>query len=129
MGQALSNSPQTQKRAEPIAGRALDWRRRASDHVAYGLLIYTGMHIFVTLTALKSGGGSILPYMALVVLVAAIVPACWWIEKRWNGLSDAEAADPSFAPRFRREMFLLWLCALGLPIVLTFAFKAILSIF
>ena len=47
-----------------------DWRKAMSDNVAYALLVYTGLTIFVTVNAMKSGGGmSILPYLALVVLV------------------------------------------------------------
>ncbi|QZH76670.1 MAG: hypothetical protein JY451_09575 [Erythrobacter sp.] len=107
----------------------MDWRKSASDHVAFGLLVYTGLHIFVTMTQLKSGGGSLLPYFALVVLVAAIIPACRWMEKRWEGLSDEQAADPALAPAFKREMALLWLAAIGLPLALTFAFKAIAAAF
>lgn len=103
----------------------LDWRRKASDHVAFGLLAYTALHIFVTMTQLKSSSGSVLPYFALVVLVVAIIPAFRWVEQRWSTLSDAEAADPALGSAFRREMALLWLAAIGLPLGLTFAFKAI----
>lgn len=76
------------------AARKLDWRRKMSDNVAYALLTYTGLQIFVTMTALKSGHGSILPYFALIVLVAAIIPGCRMFEKRWEPLPDAEAANP-----------------------------------
>ena len=70
MDKALREHAATQKRA----GRKLDWRRKMSDHVAYALLVYTGLQIFVTMSALKIGSGSILPYFALIVLVAAIIP-------------------------------------------------------
>ena len=111
------------------AARKLDWRKKVSDHVALGLLVYTGVHIFWTMTQMKSEGGSILPYFALIVLVAAIIPACRWMEDRWNALSDAEAADPTLRPVFRREMALLWAAAIGLPIALTWLFKAVATIF
>ena len=54
-----------------------------SDHVAYALLVYTGLQIFMTVKALTAGMSSILPYMALIILVAAIIPACRWFERRW----------------------------------------------
>ena len=63
----------TQKRA----GTKLDWRRKMSDHVAYGLLVYTGLQIFVTMSVLKVGAGSILPYFALICYATpwlALVP-------------------------------------------------------
>ena len=65
--------------------RLLDWRKRMSDNIAYALLVYTGMQIFVTVQALKLEGMSILPYLALVVLVAAIIPACRAFERRGRG--------------------------------------------
>ncbi len=109
--------------------RARDWRRSMSDHVAYGLLTYTGLQIFVTVKALAEGTSSLLPYLALVVLVAGIIPVCRWFEKRWAGLTDAEAVDPAFAPAFRRDVMGLWAVAIGLPFALTLVFKALLSLF
>jgi hypothetical protein len=109
--------------------RARDWRRSMSDHVAYGLLAYTALQIFVTIKALSEGTSSLLPYLALVVLVAGIIPVCRWFEKRWAGLDDAQAADPVFAPAFRRDVIGLWSVAIGLPFALTLIFKALLSLF
>ena len=108
--------------------RPLDWRKRMSDHVAYALLVYTGLQIFVTAVALKGAVGSILPYFALVVLVFGIIPACRMIERRWDVLGDADAADPAFASAFRRDTALLWAGAIGLPLALTAGFKAFISL-
>jgi len=112
-------------RAQAHTGRRLDWRKRMSDHVAYALLIYTALQIFVTMNALKTGKGSVLPYFALVVLIAAIIPACRHMEKNWEGLSNAEAADPAFRGAFRRDTLLLWACAIGLPFLVTYGYKLI----
>lgn len=112
----------------PVAGERahpLDWRRRMSDNIAYALLVYTVLQIFGTMAALKARGGSLLPYLALVVLVAAIIPACRTFERRWNRLSDADASDPALAPRFRRDRAFVWLLALGLPFALTALFKGL----
>ena len=103
--------------------KAHDWRKSMSDHVAYALLVYTGLQIFVTIKALSQGVSSILPYVALVVLVAAIIPACRWFERRWAGLSDSEAGDLQFASAFRRDIIALWVLAIGLPFGLTAIFK------
>ena len=111
------------------ATRALDWRKAMSDHVAYGLLVYTALQIFVTVKALAEGTSSLLPYLALVVLVAGIIPVCRWFEKRWSVLSDGEAVDPSYAPAFKRDVMTLWALAIGLPFGLTLVFKAVLSLF
>lgn len=105
------------------ASRTGDWRRKMSDHIAYALLTYTALQIFVTVGALKAEGESLLPYFALVVLVIAIIPACRRFEARWNRLSDEQAHDPVFAPDYRRDRLALWLMAIGLPFALTALFK------
>jgi len=121
MGKALREAVTTQRRT----ARKLDWRRKMSDNVAYALLVYTGLQIFVTMGTLKSGHGSILPYFALIVLVAGIIPGCRLIEKRWDWLSDSEAANPELADRFRRDRLVLWVLAIRLPFALTAMFKGI----
>ncbi len=103
--------------------KPLDWRKRMSDNIAYALLVYTGLQIFVTMGALHGQGGSILPYFALVLLVAAIIPACRRFERRWARLSDAQAADPEFVSYYRRDQRWLWAMAVGLPFMVTALFK------
>lgn len=107
------------------AGKPADWRRKMSDHIAYALLVYTALQIFVTVGALKTDGESLLPYLALVVLVVAIIPACRRFESRWNRLNDEQAHDPALAPYYRRDLLALWALAIGLPFLLTGLFKAL----
>lgn len=102
-----------------------NWRRGMSNNVAYALLVYTGLQIFVTVAAMERGIGSILPYFALVVLVVGIIPACRFFERRWLGLSDAKSADRALAPAYRRDQLALWTLAIGLPFVLTAIFKTL----
>ena len=101
------------------AARPLDWRKRMSDNIAYALLVYTALQIFVTMGALKAAGPSMLPYFALIVLVLAIIPACRRFERRWNRLSDDQAADLALARYYRRDRIVLWVLAIGLPFVIT----------
>lgn len=116
--------------AEPAsAARGRDWRKRMSDNIAYALLVYTGLQIFGTMTALKGEGGSLLPYLALIVLVIAIIPSCRRFEKRWNRLSDEQAADPAMASYYRRDRMTLWLLAIGLPFALIVLFKLLAMLF
>jgi hypothetical protein len=102
-----------------------DWRRKMSDHIAYALLVYTALQIFVTIGALKSSAGSLLPYLALVMLVVAIIPACRRFESRWNRLSDEQARDPALASFYRRDRLALWAMAIGLPFAITGLFKGL----
>jgi hypothetical protein len=122
LSQARRISPQT-------SAAAVDWRRKMSDHIAYALLVYTALQIFVTMGALKGEEGSLLPYLALIVLVIAIIPACRRFEKRWNRLDDVQAHDPVFARNFRRDRLVLWLLAIGLPFALTGMFKGMAILF
>jgi hypothetical protein len=121
---------ETDKRATALpAPRARDWRKMMSDHVAYGLLVYTALQIFLTIKALSEGSSTVLPYLALIVLVAGIIPVCRWFEKRWADLDDTQAADPAYTAAFRRDATLLWSVAIGLPVALTVIFKMLLSFF
>jgi hypothetical protein len=113
----------------PAKSQSVDWRRRMSDHIAYALLVYTGLQIFITMGSLKSQSGSLLPYFALIILVGAIIPACRVFERRWNRLSDVQAHDPALAPYYRRDRKLLWLLAIGLPFLLTGLFKGLAHFF
>jgi len=122
----------TVEKAAAVENRAaapLDWRKRMSDTLAYALLVYTTLQIFLTLGALQGKSHSLLPYFALVILVGAIIPSCRVVERRWNRLSDAAAADPALAPRFRRDRLGVWLLAIGLPLGLCATFKGLALLF
>lgn len=107
--------------------KPLDWRRAISDHVAYALLVYTALQIFFTVHALTEGASGAMPYLALIVLVGGIIPVLRRFEARWGELSDAEASNAAYAAAFRRDTMMLWALAVGLPLVLTVFFKALLG--
>ena len=102
-----------------------NWCKAMSDNVALALVVYTGLQIFVTVEALRQGVSSTLPYFALIILVAAIIPACRWAEQRWKDLSEEESCDETLKAQFRRDQAVLWVAALGLPLVFTGLFKAL----
>jgi len=116
--------------AKPVtAAKPLDWRKRMSDNIAYALLVYTGLQIFVTMGALRGESSSLLPYLALIVLVVAIIPSCRRLERRWNRLTSDQAADPAMVPYYRRDCLTLWLLAIGLPFALTGIFMLLAAVF
>lgn len=112
--------------------RGKDWRRKMSDNVAWALLVYTGLQIFLTVHVMRdlaTGTASLLPYIALAILVVAIIPACRRFERRWTVLSDEEAGDPSLRGAYRQDQILLWALAIGLPLAITGLLKAGASVF
>jgi len=99
--------------------KAISWTKRMSDHIAAALLVYTVLHIMVTMQALKGEGGTILPYFGLVLLVGAIIPGCRIFEKRWERLAASGQPDDRLRSLFTRDVALLWVAALGLPFAVT----------
>ena len=63
--------------------------------------------------------------VALIVLVGAIVPGCQVFERRWERLSDEQAADPALKGLFNRDRLLLWIAAIGLPFVISGAIRGV----
>lgn len=126
MRKGIAADPGSERAA--MAGRANDWRKRMSDTVAYSLLVYTALQIFVTLRTLEGEGGSMLPMLALIVLVAGIIPMFRHFERRWESLSDAQASDPALLADFRRDQLAVWAVAIGLPFLLAAVFRALVSL-
>jgi hypothetical protein len=122
LGQSSTEEAETSR-------KPVDWKRRMSNHVAYALLIYTGLQIFVTMGAIKTEHGSILPYFALVLLVVAIIPGLRLVERRWERLSESSAPPKELAGLFTRDLLILWTAAIGLPFVVTGLVKLILQLF
>jgi hypothetical protein len=125
MGKSAQGGVSRVQLAANAGAKPVDWRRKMSDHIAYALLVYTTLQIFVTMNALKSESSSLLPYLSLIVLVAAIIPACRSFERRWNRLNDKQSCDPEMGRFFRRDRLALWLLAIGLPFALTGLFKGL----
>ncbi len=120
MDKALHHSAE---QVQQHTAERIDWRKRMSDHVAFALLGYTGLQIFVTMTVLKEQSTSILPYFALVILVFAIIPGCYLFESRWTELSDEEAADPALEGLYRRDRAVIWAFAILAPLALAAIFR------
>ena len=101
------------------------YAKRMSDHVAFALIVYTLMLIFLVTPALESRGMSILPYLLLVLLVAAVIPLCRRFEHRWKILEASELGEGGLKTRFAIDRIKLWLGAIGIPLLLSMAFRAI----
>lgn len=100
--------------------------KRVSDAVAYGLLVYTALQIFMTMHAIKAEEDTMLPMLGLVVLVAAIIPLYRHMERRWDRLAAALVGDDeAFSAALRRTQMLVWGLSVGLPLLVTGLLKAL----
>lgn len=105
------------------------WDRRVSNHVAYALLAYTGLQIFVVMGAIKGEGMSILPYLGLVALVGIVIPMCRRVEKRWQTLSRSERSEAELMQLFRGDRLGIWLFAIGFPFAFVALVKGLAALF
>ena len=95
--------------------------KRMSTHIAYALVVYTLLLIFIVSPELETKGMAIWPYLALVALVGAVIPVCRNIERRWQSL-DANGSG-ELESQLKFDAAKLWLGAIGIPVVLMLFFK------
>lgn len=127
----MNKALQTEQATASAKGKTykLDWRKKMSDNVAFGLLVYTGLQIFVTMHEIQGSSASILPLFVLVVLVAAIIPLFRNFERRWELLTEEQACNPGFKAAFRRDQIRVWLLAAVLPFAITGLFRLLSILF
>jgi hypothetical protein len=104
------------------SGSHLPYAKRISGHIAYALVVYTLMLIFLVAPLLKGNGMAIWPYFALVALVAAVILPCRNMEKLWQKL-DEKGVDMErhfFWARVR-----VWVGAIGIPLLLMAGLRGI----
>ena len=94
------------------------YSKRMSDHVAYTLVIYTLMLIFLVTPTMETDGTSIFPYFLLVLFVAAVIPAAHGLEKRWQKLQASDQGDGSLDTRFAIDRVKLWVGAIVIPVII-----------
>ncbi|PIX67180.1 MAG: hypothetical protein COZ43_02835 [Sphingomonadales bacterium CG_4_10_14_3_um_filter_58_15] len=101
------------------------WDKKMSNNCAAALLVYTLMQIFFVLGFIEAKGMSIAPYFGLILLVAVIIPFCRNFEKRWMTINNSGLSEQSIAAKFRTDQVMLWLLALGLPLLFAGLIKTI----
>ncbi len=105
-------------------GSRANYGKRITSHIAYALVLYTLMLIFMVTPALDAGSMAIWPYFLLVALVGAVILPCRSLEKRWHKI-DQSYPNGGQDARFGFEKILLWLAAIGLPLALMAIFKSV----
>jgi hypothetical protein len=95
--------------------------KRMSDNIAFAMVAYTLMLIFMVTPKLESTGTSIFPYFILVFLVGCAIPYGHKLERRWDMLSASELGTSGLNTRFAIDRIILWIAAIGVPFLLSFA--------
>jgi hypothetical protein len=90
--------------------------KRISTHIAYALVMYTLLLIFLVSPQMESKGTSILPYFLLVLLVGLAILPCRSLERRWNMADNYDSN--SLNGTCNRDAVLLWVAAIGIPVLL-----------
>lgn len=112
----------------PVAPESV-WEKRISNHVAYALLAYTGLQIFVVMGAIKGEGMSILPYLGLIALVGIVIPLCRRVEKRWQRLTRSGASEAELTAAYSSDRLGIWLFAIGFPFAFVLLIKGLAALF
>ena len=99
--------------------------KRMSDHIAYALVVYTLMLIFVVSPTMESEGTSIFPYFMLVLLVALAIFPCRNLDHRWQRLDESHPDGAGLTGKYWTEKVSLWAAAIGMPLLLALAIGAI----
>ncbi len=101
------------------------YAKRMSDNIAIAMVAYTLMLIFMVTPKLESGGMSIFPYFVLVILVGLAIPYGHKLERRWDRLGVSELSVSGLNTRFAIDRIILWIAAIGVPLLLSFIAMAI----
>lgn len=89
--------------------------KRICNEVAYALVVYTLLLIFVTSPAIHFGDMSIMPYFVLVLLVGLAIPFLRGLERKWQKIA-ASGVDLSRSD-FTVDRIKLWGFAIVMPVV------------
>jgi cell division protein FtsW (lipid II flippase) len=98
------------------------YSKRMSDHVAFALVVYTLALIFLVTPTIESSGTSIFPYFVLVLFVAAVIPPCRNMERRWQALDAAAYDSDGLNTHYVADRLKLWAAALVIPAILAVLF-------
>lgn len=94
------------------------YSKRMSDNVAFALVVYTLMLIFIVTPSMESNGTSIFPYFMLVVFVGLVISPCHNLERRWQALQARDTGDGMLNSRFNLDRAILWIATIAVPVII-----------
>jgi len=108
-----------------VADDTPNWQRKISNHIAYALLAYTGLQIFVVMGEIGGGGMSMLPYLGLIVLIGLVIPVCRQLEKIWEKRIASGISQGALLRQYNIDRIIIWVAAIGFPFLLVAFFRGI----
>lgn len=101
------------------------YAKRITDNIAYALIIYTLMLIFLVAGAITTNSMSVAPYLLLMLFIALVIPMARKLEKKWEMLDGSELSHSSLRKRFAIDRTKLWFGTFSLPLILMVICKAL----
>lgn len=86
--------------------------KRMSSHLAYALVVFAILQIFVVAMT----GGSLLLHLGIIIAIAGFALAARQLERRWQALEQSAVPAPVLATRFRGDLLQLWAASLLSPL-------------
>ena len=96
--------------------------RRMTWHVAAALIVYAGLQLWLVIGAVSDGATRVLPYVAVGLVLVAVVPLARRIEQRWARLAQTALPSRQLSRSYRLEALRLWVAAIVLPFIWVGAF-------
>lgn len=96
--------------------------RRMTLHVAAALIVYAGIQLWLVVSAVSDGANRVLPYVAVGLILFAVVPLARRIEQRWARMAENTLPSRELCKSFRGEALRLWIGAIVLPFLWVGAF-------
>lgn len=94
-----------------VTRRGTNYRRRISNHIAFGLVTFAMLQIFVV----ASHGGLLLANLGVILVIAASIPGARSLERRWELLASGGLPSAGLATRYRRDVLTIWMVDLLVP--------------
>lgn len=86
-----------------------------SRHASGALLTFALLQIAGVVALSDMPGGSVLPFVALSVLLLVALPFSRMLERRWSGLASTALPSSGLMQAFRADRSRLWRLALIVP--------------
>ena len=94
-----------------MTGRETNYCRRISNHMAFGLVTFAMLQIFIV----ASNGGGLLANLGIILVIAIFIPGAHSMERRWERLARGGLPSAGLTTRYRKDVLKIWTVDLIVP--------------